>query len=191
MSRLLQCLALTAVLVTIIACTLDRTPESADAHEADAFKGVKEAVAVMSPTEGNNARGVLRFTETNGKIKIVAEIEGLSKNQMHAMHIHQWGDITGKNGKATGGHYNPKSHDHGLPGKPHRHAGDLGNLQADANGKARYELTVENISIAGSKNPIVGRGVIIHAKKDDGGQPTGNAGPRIAQGVIGIRKPAD
>jgi Cu-Zn family superoxide dismutase len=107
------------------------------------------------------------------------------------MHIHQWGDITGMDGKTTGGHYNPKSHDHGLPEKHLRHAGDLGNLQADASGKAKYELTVDNLSIAGSKNPIVGRGVIIHAKKDDGGQPTGNAGARIAQGVIGIRKPAE
>ena len=190
MRRLLKCLTLTTVLVTLIACTL-RAPEDADAHEADAFKNVKEAVAVMSPTEGNNVRGVLRFTEANGKVTIVAEIEGLSKNQMHAMHIHQWGDITGQDGKATGGHYNPKSHDHGLPNKHPRHAGDLGNLEADASGKAKYELTVDNISIAGPKNPILGRGVIIHAKKDDGGQPTGNAGPRIAQGVIGIRKPAD
>jgi Cu-Zn family superoxide dismutase len=47
---------------------------------------------------------------------------------------------------------------------------------------------VDNISVAGTKNPIVGRGVIVHAKVDDGGQPVGNAGGRIACGVIGVAK---
>ncbi|MCP5412982.1 MAG: superoxide dismutase family protein, partial [Alphaproteobacteria bacterium] len=69
-----------------------------------------------------------------------------------------------------------------------RHAGDLGNLTADATGKATYEIVVDNISIAGPHNPILGRGVIIHAKPDDGGQPVGNAGGRIACGVIGVAK---
>ncbi|NNF43019.1 MAG: superoxide dismutase family protein, partial [Phycisphaerales bacterium] len=69
-----------------------------------------------------------------------------------------------------------------------RHAGDFGNLVADATGRAHKVITVENITIAGTRNPIVGRGVIVHAKMDDGGQPTGNAGARIAQGVIGIAK---
>ena len=70
-----------------------------------------------------------------------------------------------------------------------RHAGDLGNLQADNDGKVRYEISVKNITIAGTKNPIIGRGVIVHAKPDDGGQPVGNAGARIACGVIGVGNP--
>ena len=83
---------------------------------------------------------------------------------------------------------------HGMPievqvGKEMRHAGDLGNLTADNDGKAHYEITVSNISVAGMKNPIIGRGVIVHAKVDDGSQPVGNAGGRIACGVIGVANP--
>ena len=98
------------------------------------------------------------------------------------------GDDTVNDGASAGGHYNPEGHEHALPEKAMRHAGDLGNLTADAMGKARLELTVDNISVAGPKNPILGRGVIIHEKVDDGGQPTGNAGGRIACGVIGVVK---
>jgi Cu-Zn family superoxide dismutase len=69
------------------------------------------------------------------------------------------------------------------------HAGDLGNLTADESGKAHLEATLTGVSLMGATNPIVGRAVIIHEKADDGGQPTGNAGGRLAQGVIGIAKP--
>ena len=54
---------------------------------------------------------------------------------------------------------------------------------------ATLKITVDNISIAGEKNPIIGRAIVIHAKVDDGGQPTGNAGARQGFGVIGIAKP--
>jgi Cu-Zn family superoxide dismutase len=144
------------------------------------------AVAVMHPTAGNSVSGVVRFTQVGGKVKVVADITGLNPNQNHAIHVHHWGDTTGTDGKKTGGHYNPAGHDHALPGSEKRHAGDLGNLAADANGKAHYEIEVSNISVSTGMHPIVGRGVIIHAKVDDGGQPTGNAGARIAQGVIGF-----
>jgi Cu-Zn family superoxide dismutase len=90
---------------------------------------------------------------------------------------------------SAGGHYNPEGHQHGLPEAENRHAGDLGNIQADDQGKAHYEISVTNISVSGAKNPIIGRSVIVHAKVDDGSQPTGNAGGRIACGVIGIANP--
>jgi len=121
--------------------------------------------------------------------QVVADIEGLNPGQKHAFHIHQFGDCTSSDGMSAGGHYNPEGHQHGLPEKEMRHAGDLGNLTADNDGKAHYEITVSNISVAGMKNPIIGRGVIVHAKVDDGSQPVGNAGGRIACGVIGVANP--
>ena len=164
----------------------DGKQNAADVNHKKMFEAITEGVAVMSPTAGNTAKGTVRFTQTDDGVKVVADIEGLSAGQKHAIHIHQFGDATGSDGKKTGGHYNPEKHDHALPAKDMRHAGDLGNLTADENGKAHYEVTVKNVTIAGMKNPIIGRGVIIHAKVDDGGQPTGNAGSRISQGVIGI-----
>jgi superoxide dismutase, Cu-Zn family len=150
----------------------------------------KEAVAVLHPTAGQHCQGVVRFTEAGDSVKVVADLEGLSPGQKHAFHIHQCGDCSSPDGMSAGGHYNPEGHQHGLPEAESRHAGDLGNLQADDQGKVHYEITVSNISVMGAKNPIVGRGVIVHAKVDDGSQPVGNAGGRIACGVIGIANPA-
>ncbi|BDS06478.1 hypothetical protein NT6N_15180 [Oceaniferula spumae] len=159
-------------------------------HAHHAVQDVKQLVAVLTPTSGNTANGTLIFTaKADGKVEIVAEVSGLKPNAKHAFHIHEFGDIRAKDGTATGGHYNPEGHDHALPDKAKRHAGDLGNLEADAEGKAKLTIVVDNISLFGKKNPIVGRAIIVHVGEDDGGQPTGNAGARIAQGVIGIAKP--
>jgi Cu-Zn family superoxide dismutase len=150
---------------------------------------VRQAVAVLHPTAGQKCHGVVRFTQDGDSVKVVADLEGLNPDQKHAFHIHQYGDCSSSDGMSAGGHYNPEGHQHGLPESENRHAGDLGNVQADSEGKAHYEITVTNISISGAKNPIVGRGVIVHAKVDDGSQPVGNAGARIACGVIGVANP--
>ena len=187
MKKLYRSMLLVAVaaVFVIVACQSSALRlASADHHEL--WKGLTQVVAVMAPTEGNTAKGTVVFTQMGKKVKVEAIIEGLKPNQKHAIHIHQFGDARMPNGTGTGGHYNPEMHDHALPDKSTRHAGDLGNLTSDASGKAKYELEIENVSLFGPKNPIIGRGVIIHAKKDDGGQPTGNAGARISQGVIGI-----
>ncbi len=150
------------------------------------WSSIHEAVAVLHATQGNTATGVVRFLQVGPHIKITADVRGLEPNSTHAIHVHQYGDCTLSNGKSAGGHYNPEGHPHALPDSDTRHAGDLGNLQADGDGNAHYETIVDNISLVGHRNPILGRGVIVHAKADDGGQPTGNAGARIAYGVIGI-----
>ena len=156
---------------------------------AVATTSTQRAIAVLSSTEGNAVSGVAKFTQNNeDTVTIEIEVTGLKPNGVYAWHIHEFGDLSDPAGKAAGGHYNPDNHPHALPNNLKRHAGDLGNLTADAKGGARMELTVDNISINGSKNPILGRAVIIHAEEDDGGQPTGNAGDRLAQGVIGIRQ---
>jgi Cu-Zn family superoxide dismutase len=148
-----------------------------------------QAIAVLYPTSGSQCHGTVRFTQDGDSVKVTADVEGLTPGQQHAIHIHEYGDASKSDGMSAGGHYNPEKHPHGLPDTDNRHAGDLGNLQADAGGKAHYEITVNNITVAGEKNPIIGRSVIVHAKVDNGGQPTGNAGGRIACGVIGIANP--
>jgi superoxide dismutase, Cu-Zn family len=162
-------------------------PSHAEHQHAEAWGSIKQAIAVMHPTSGNKAHGVIRFTQDGESVKVVADLEGLNPGQKHAFHIHQFGDCSAPDGMSAGGHYNPEGHPHALPeGANTRHAGDLGNVEADQTGKAHYEITVQNISVAGIKNPIIGRGVIVHAKQDDGSQPVGNAGGRIACGVIGV-----
>jgi superoxide dismutase, Cu-Zn family len=89
---------------------------------------------------------------------------------------------------SAGGHFNPEGHPHALPDQEKRHAGDFGNLKADGDGNATLTLTVDNITLNCGGHGILGRAVIVHAKPDDGGQPTGNAGDRIGAGVIGLSK---
>lgn len=164
--------------------------QAADAHSdkahAQSWASIKTAVAVLHPTSGNKTHGTIRFIQTGTAVKVVADLNGLTPGQKHAMHVHQFGDCTAPDATSAGGHYNPEGHPHALPEADMRHAGDLGNVQADSQGKAHYELTVHNITIAGTQNPIIGRAVIVHAKPDDGSQPVGNAGARIACGVIGV-----
>ena len=145
-----------------------------------------EALGILTPTEGSQVTGSIKFAQSEGAVRVTATIQGLQPDSVHGWHIHEFGDLSSPDGKAMGGHYNPSAMSHGLPNNPKRHAGDLGNLKADSRGEAIKEITVDNITINGSKNPILGRGLIIHAETDDGGQPTGNSGSRIAQGVIGL-----
>jgi len=181
-------------LVTFAACSDNggTTNGDGDGHDhaahADVWAGVDKAVARLIPTDGNSASGTITFEAVKDGVKVTAHVDGLTPNSKHGFHIHEFGDITAADGAAAGGHYNPEGHDHALPNGGARHAGDLGNLEADENGEAHYEQVFDNITLAGKTNPIIGRGVIVHAKEDDGGQPTGNAGARIGQGVIGIAK---
>lgn len=159
---------------------------AAAAAPAAALK--QHAVAVMNPLKDSKVSGLFTLQDTDAGLRITGEVTGLTPNAQHAIHIHEFGDNRSPDGSSAGSHYNPEGHPHGLPDKDQRHAGDLGNLQADAQGKATLDFTAKDISIAG-KNAVAGRSIIIHAKPDDGGQPTGNAGGRISQGVILVVAP--
>ena len=184
--------ALLTTSVLVAATAFAALPAGAQhgSHATPAASGIPTlAVAVLHPTAGHSCHGTVRFEQDGDNVKVTADVEGMNPNQMHAMHVHEFGDCSAPDGTSAGSHYNPEAHPHGLPDAETRHAGDLGNLKADTNGKSHYELTISNASIAGPMNPILGRAVIVHEKMDDGGQPVGNAGARIACGVIGIAKP--
>ena len=146
-----------------------------------------QAVAELQPTEGSKVTGNVTFISQNGAIRVVADIEGLEPGQ-HGFHIHETGDCSAPDASSAGGHFNPDNAPHGAPENPpaQRHAGDLGNLDANAEGKAHYEMVDQVLSLGGP-NSIVGKSVIVHAQPDDlSTQPTGNAGPRLACGVIKV-----
>ncbi len=153
-----------------------------------AAQSAAKAVAALHPTDGNKVRGVVTFTKDGDKVKVVADIEGLTPGK-HGFHLHEWGDCSSKDGAAAGGHFNPSAMPHGAPADAKRHEGDLGNIDADQNGKAHLEFTDSVLKLEG-QGSVIGRGVIVHANPDDlKTQPTGNAGGRQACGVIGVAKP--
>ena len=146
---------------------------------------VASAIAVLHPTDGNTVKGVVFFTLEDGKVHVTGEITGLTPGE-HGFHIHQYGDCSSPDGKSAGGHFNPTKHSHAGPTVPMRHVGDMGNVVADDKGVAKVDVVSEIMTFEGESS-ILGRGVIVHAKADDlKTQPTGDAGGRVACGVIGI-----
>ncbi|KAI9220929.1 copper/zinc superoxide dismutase [Blastocladiella britannica] len=151
-----------------------------------------KAVAVLRGDAG--VSGTIFFSQEAEGAPVVVEgsIAGLKAGQ-HGFHIHEFGDNT--NGCVSAGpHFNPAGHTHGAPTDAIRHAGDLGNVTAGADGVAHIKISDSHIHLAGIHS-IVGRTVVIHADIDDLGKgghelsaSTGNAGARVACGVIGIAK---
>lgn len=135
---------------------------------------------------GSKLTGKATFSEVEGGVKVALSVEGAAPPGDHGAHVHEKGDCSSPDGKSAGGHFNPAGHDHALPVKEVRHLGDLGNLSIGKDGKGSLEITIPGANLKdGDPNSFAGKAVIIHAKKDDGGQPVGNAGDRIGCGVIG------
>eukprot|EP00168_Porphyra_purpurea_P013978 TRINITY_DN3947_c0_g1_i2.p1 TRINITY_DN3947_c0_g1~~TRINITY_DN3947_c0_g1_i2.p1 ORF type:complete len:237 (-),score=76.24 TRINITY_DN3947_c0_g1_i2:64-774(-) len=142
----------------------------------------------LAATAGSSVGGTITFTPAVRRSRcgtlVTANVTGLTTGSVHGWHVHEFGDISATDGKATGGHFNPRGVDHALPAKWRRHAGDLGNL-LPAN-RAGVAVVRGRFTAVLATRSAVGRGLIIHALRDDGGQPTGNAGSRLAQCVLGV-----
>uniref|UniRef100_A0A1D1Z7R7 Superoxide dismutase [Cu-Zn] n=1 Tax=Anthurium amnicola TaxID=1678845 RepID=A0A1D1Z7R7_9ARAE len=154
-----------------------------------------KAVAVFIPDNSNiNVKGTITFIQENenAPTQIDVKIEGLTPGE-HGFHVHEFGDNT--NGCTSAGpHFNPHGKKHGAPTDENRHAGDLGNVTADNDGKVDAKITDNHVKLSGP-NSIIGRTIVIHADVDDLGKgnhelslTTGNAGSRLACGVIGVSK---
>ncbi|XP_046399024.1 superoxide dismutase [Cu-Zn] [Ischnura elegans] len=150
-----------------------------------------KAVCVLN---GEVVKGTVHFEQDNadGPVKVTGEVTGLTKG-LHGFHVHEFGDNT--NGcMSAGPHFNPHGKEHGGPKDEERHVGDLGNVEAGDDGKAKVNICDSMISLTGPMS-IIGRTVVVHADPDDLGKgghelskSTGNAGARSACGVIGIAK---
>lgn len=147
-----------------------------------------KAIAVLHPASGTDVKGTVTFTKSAEGVTILAEITGLKPGK-HGFHVHEFGDCSSPDANSAGSHFNPGSHPHAGPDVTPRHMGDFGNLEADASGKARLELKDKQLKLSGDDS-IVGYALIVHEKGDDlKTQPTGDAGGRVACGVIGVAKP--
>ncbi|MEW7291443.1 superoxide dismutase family protein [Aquimarina sp. 2304DJ70-9] len=153
-------------------------------------KGEEETKTItfaLVPKSDSNVSGNVTFTESEGMVNMVAEINGLSEGE-HAIHIHEKSDCSSADGKSTGGHWNPTMEAHGKWGaKEGFHKGDIGNLKADAEGNASITFATNEwcIGCDDEKKNIVGRAIIVHQGVDDfTTQPTGAAGGRVSCGGI-------
>ena len=162
---------------------------------------IVECVAVLSPDKnisGNNVNGVVKFIQRSGSstLEIKYDIKNLEDGE-HGFHIHKCGDLT--RGCSSGcEHFNPGNKTHGGLHDKDSHAGDLGNIKSE-NGVAKGIIKTNKITLRKGKSNIIGRMIIVHKGRDDLGRgkgrgeereeslKTGNAGARLACGVIGIR----
>jgi Cu/Zn superoxide dismutase len=160
---------------------------------ADVIAPVEWASCLLQGIAGHPVSGTIYFRHNmydSTKVYITGSVSGLRPNGVHAWHIHEFGHIGTSDGGGTGVHYDPyKTGMHGIPDtSAQHHIGDFGNLNIDANGNVTINAVFNSRLASGfhSQNSIIGRGLIIHQKNDDGHQPVGNAGTRYAQCVIGL-----
>jgi len=149
-----------------------------------------KAIAVLTGDAG--VTGVITFEQpaTGGATKVTGTIKGLKPGK-HGFHVHQFGDLS--NGcTSAGAHFNPTGKSHGAPDDSERHVGDLGNVEAPSSGDLEVKISDSQVSLVG-QHSVIGRAIVVHEKEDDLGKgghelskTTGNAGGRLACGVIGI-----
>ena len=149
--------------------------------------GDSAATATLSARSGSNVAGALQVMPMGDGVHVMGVISGLSANQTHAFHIHEKGDCSAADASSAGGHFNPTSQPHGnAQGGGAHHLGDQANLQADAGGTAKVNAHFSGVTLGdGGANDVMGKAIVVHADADDyTSQPSGNAGGRIACGVI-------
>lgn len=145
------------------------------------------ATALLNPTQGNEVKGSVSFKVVDGALRVTGQLSGLKPDTEHGFHIHEKGDCSAADGSSAGGHFNPAQSNHGAVNSDPHHGGDMPNIKADAEGNASIDGPVSsNVNLGkGDQFDIAGHAVIVHADPDDyATQPTGNAGGRLACGVI-------
>jgi Cu-Zn family superoxide dismutase len=136
-------------------------------------------MATIHGKSGSKMTGKVTLSDKGQGVKLFIEVEG-AKPGSHGTHIHEYANCATPDGSSAGDHFNPEGHEHGLTDKEARHLGDLGNITVGQDGKGTLEITIAGANLRDSDpHSFVGRGLIIHDKKDDGSQPTGNAGKRV------------
>ncbi len=143
------------------------------------------ATAKLEPRSGSSVSGEVTFTQVGERVRIQGTVNGHTPGPK-GWHIHEKGDCSDPKAESAGSHFNPRGNKHGGPTDAVRHAGDTGNLLVNERGSATINVMVDGISVSKEKpDGIIGRAVIIHMQADDlKTDPTGNAGGRVACGVI-------
>ena len=181
----LDCIALRLIApLALAACGGVAPPPTDSVHSAS----VDRIEVPLIARSGSTLSGTATFTAVKGGVDVKIRIAGAPPGLI-ATHVHETGDCSAPDAMSAGGHFNPESHAHGMPPAQERHLGDLGNIDVGADGTGSTAVAVMGANLEESDpNSFLNRAIIVHEKKDDGGQPTGNAGGRIGCGVIAAHK---
>ena len=151
---------------------------------------MRKAVCILRPDGNSGVSGIVEFVEKEDHVSITAEVTGLSRG-LHGFHIHEFGDLR-EGCISAGAHYNPSNKTHAGPTDKIRHIGDLGNINSESGKFSKFKLKDKLVKLSGEFS-IIGRSMVVHADEDDLGRggdeeslKTGNAGARLACGVIAL-----
>ena len=171
-------------------CPRTKAKECSCSKVKSITESLDTVIAQCDLQHSDKVKGTLLFIQAPGTPTLIrGTITGLEPGE-HGFHIHEFGD-TSDGCKSMGGHYNPDGVDHG--NEDNGHVGDLGNITADANGLASVKKIAGRVDLLGDRS-VIGRGLVVHADRDDLGKggdaeslKTGNAGDRLACGIIALR----
>ena len=177
MQRLLA-LALGAVVVIALVAAGPRPGSGAQEENPGAT-----AAAVLIDRDGATVGTALLNEQADGTVEVLVDAVGLEPGE-HGIHAHETGacDLgTDPAFSSAGGHFNPTGAEHG------DHAGDLGNITADEDGRARLEETTDRFTLVSGATPLLdadGAAIVIHAEEDENDPEGESFGGRIACGVL-------
>jgi len=178
-----------AVALTLSACsTVPPTAARASATAAAGVSTARAATINLAPASASLVSGKLTAMPMGGGVHVTGEIGGLAPNSTHAIHIHEKGDCSAADASSAGGHFNPGVRMHGRVDTGAHHGGDMDNIVANPDGVARIDVHASGVTLGGgAANDVAGRAVVVHATADDySSQPAGNAGARVACGIITV-----
>lgn len=135
--------------------------------------------------------GVAHFTpQDNGGTEVHVRVTGLAPNSEHGFHVHETGSCEAPTFESAGGHFNPTGAQHGMENPEGPHVGDMPNIRAGQDGVAEATFVQQNLQLRGDSTALQqpgGLAVVVHEGSDDERtDPSGDAGPRIACGVLRI-----
>ena len=190
-SAMMRTLGLAVAIALMAGCASSGTPTATakpSSDNAPAKSTASRATVVLAPASGSLVSGTLTLVPMGDGVHMSGEVGGLKPGDTRGFHIHEKGDCSAADASTAGGHFNPAAQAHGRSGHGAHHAGDTDNIVANAKGVARIDAHVTGVTLGGGAgNDIAGRAVIVHAAADDyTTQPTGNAGARVACGVIKV-----
>lgn len=173
--------------IALAACS--STPKAPPAPPAPASTA-QQATAVLASASGSRVSGKLTLAPMGDGVHITGEVGGLAPNGQFGFHVHEKGDCSAVDATSAGGHFNPVASAHGRAGSDIHHAGDMDNIASDASGVAKVNVHLRGTTLGGGAgNDIADRAVVVHANPDDySTQPAGNAGARVACGVIKVTR---
>lgn len=181
---------LTPTLLVLAACGSAPQKAPAPAPSVPVVSTAKQAEANLAPASASIVSGRLVMVPDASGVHITGTIGGLRPLQAAAFHVHERGDCSAVDASSAGAHFNPFNQPHGRNSAGAHHIGDMDNLRADAQGRVSVDVRLPAVTLGGgAATDIVGRALVVHANADDyRSQPAGNAGARIACGVIRVMR---